>query len=144
MRCNHGNSVSRYDTHLGPEVHAVEDALSAAADHLGFAGTGEATANTSAAPHTDAPGDASHVEWPTMFGLSLDGHGVTFNFVVNDILMALYFGLATKEIAEAFQVGTNEMSFRRRWGCAQGCTLAGHRVPFRPLPVCSWAGTWQS
>lgn len=46
----------------------------------------------------------SAVQWPTIFGLSFGGHGLTFNFVVNDILMALYFGLATKEIAEAFQV----------------------------------------
>jgi len=42
---------------------------------------------------------------PTLFGLRVDGHDVTLHFVVNDVLMALFFGLAVKEIAEAFQPG---------------------------------------
>ena len=42
---------------------------------------------------------------PTLFGLSVRGHDVTLHFLVNDVLMALFFGLAVKEIAEAFQPG---------------------------------------
>jgi len=37
--------------------------------------------------------------------LQVHGHDVTLHFLVNDVLMALFFGLAVKEIAEAFQPG---------------------------------------
>ncbi|KAJ8607687.1 hypothetical protein CTAYLR_007305 [Chrysophaeum taylorii] len=42
---------------------------------------------------------------PTVFGLSINDHDVTLHFIVNDVLMAFFFGLAVKEIAEAFQPG---------------------------------------
>ena len=44
-------------------------------------------------------------EHPTLFGLSVHGHDVTLHFLINDVLMTLFFGLAVKEIAEAFQPG---------------------------------------
>uniref|UniRef100_A0A7S4PXY8 Band 3 cytoplasmic domain-containing protein n=2 Tax=Alexandrium monilatum TaxID=311494 RepID=A0A7S4PXY8_9DINO len=46
-----------------------------------------------------------HLERPTVFGLQIKGHGVTLHFLVNDVLMCLFFGLAAKEITEAFQPG---------------------------------------
>ena len=46
--------------------------------------------------------DGAH---PSLFGLRLRRHDVTLHFIVNDVLMALFFGLAVKEIAEAFQPG---------------------------------------
>ena len=46
--------------------------------------------------------DGAH---PSLFGLRLRRHDVTLHFVVNDVLMTLFFGLAVKEIAEAFQPG---------------------------------------
>jgi NhaA family Na+:H+ antiporter len=42
---------------------------------------------------------------PTILGLSFHGHDVTLNFLVNDVLMTLFFGLAVKEITEALQSG---------------------------------------
>lgn len=42
---------------------------------------------------------------PTIFGLSINDHDFTLHFLVNDILMVFFFGLAVKEIAEAFQPG---------------------------------------
>jgi len=47
----------------------------------------------------------NHSEHPTLFGLSIHGHPMTFNFIVNDIFMVFFFGLAAKEITEAFQPG---------------------------------------
>ena len=49
-------------------------------------------------------GGSSHGR-ETAFDLRIDGHDVTLHFIVNDVLMALFFGLAVKEIAEAFQPG---------------------------------------
>ncbi|KAH8056634.1 Na+/H+ antiporter 1 [Aureococcus anophagefferens] len=54
--------------------------------------------------HGDDHG-SSHGGHPTVFGLRVHGHDVTLHFLVNDVLMALFFGLAVKEIAEAFQPG---------------------------------------
>ena len=42
---------------------------------------------------------------PTILGLTFNGHDVTLNFLVNDVLMTLFFGLAVKEITEALQEG---------------------------------------
>jgi NhaA family Na+:H+ antiporter len=42
---------------------------------------------------------------PSILGLSFNGHEVTLNFIVNDVLMALFFGLAVKEITEALMPG---------------------------------------
>jgi len=55
----------------------------------------------------DSQGSKHHdpSEHPTMFGLSIHGHGITLNFIVNDIFMVFFFGLAAKEITEAFQPG---------------------------------------
>mmetsp|Transcript_49103 Transcript_49103/g.137493 ORF Transcript_49103/g.137493 Transcript_49103/m.137493 type:complete len:890 (-) Transcript_49103:183-2852(-) len=47
-------------------------------------------------------GNAEH---PTILGLSFNGHDVTLHFIVNDVFMCLFFGLAAKEICEAFQPG---------------------------------------
>ena len=49
--------------------------------------------------------DDDGVNHPTLFGLRLRGHDVTLHFLVNDVLMAFFFGLAVKEICEAFQPG---------------------------------------
>jgi NhaA family Na+:H+ antiporter len=49
---------------------------------------------------------SSHgTEHPTVLGMSVHGHDITLHFIVNDIFMCLFFGLATKEICEAFQPG---------------------------------------
>lgn len=50
-------------------------------------------------------GGGDSVGHPTAFNLAIDGHDVTLHFIINDILMAFFFGLAVKEIAEAFQPG---------------------------------------
>jgi NhaA family Na+:H+ antiporter len=42
---------------------------------------------------------------PSILGLSFNGHEVTLNFIVNDVFMALFFGLAVKEITEALLPG---------------------------------------
>jgi NhaA family Na+:H+ antiporter len=42
---------------------------------------------------------------PTLFGLSILNHSVTIHFIVNDILMCFFFGLAVKEITEAVSPG---------------------------------------
>lgn len=61
------------------------------------------------APAEDGSGhrmlSSGGVERPTVFGLSINGHPITLHFIVNDMLMCLFFGLATKEICEAFQPG---------------------------------------
>ena len=67
--------------------------------------------NTSPNQYERWAGAASHrrrlfeSEHPTLFGLSVHGHDVTLHFLINDVLMTLFFGLAVKEIAEAFQPG---------------------------------------
>ena len=40
-----------------------------------------------------------------MFGMALHHHPVTLHFLVNDVFMCFFFGLAVKEIAEAVQPG---------------------------------------
>ena len=45
------------------------------------------------------------VSKPTILNLHFDGHDVTLNFLVNDVLMTFFFGLAVKEITEALQKG---------------------------------------
>eukprot|EP00929_Paragymnodinium_shiwhaense_P029412 TRINITY_DN16861_c0_g1_i1.p1 TRINITY_DN16861_c0_g1~~TRINITY_DN16861_c0_g1_i1.p1 ORF type:complete len:967 (-),score=177.36 TRINITY_DN16861_c0_g1_i1:213-3113(-) len=42
---------------------------------------------------------------PTILEISIHGHPMTLHFLVNDIGMCLFFGLAAKEIAEALQPG---------------------------------------
>ena len=42
---------------------------------------------------------------PTIFGLTFDGHDVNFYFIVNDVLMCFFFGLAAQEITESFIPG---------------------------------------
>ena len=49
-----------------------------------------------------SPTGAHHDVVPTIFGISLDGHDVNFYFIVNDILMCFFFGLAAQEITESF------------------------------------------
>ena len=66
--------------------------------------------NTSPNQYERWAGAASHrrrlfEDKPTLFGLSVHGHDVTLHFLINDVLMTLFFGLAVKEIAEAFQPG---------------------------------------
>eukprot|EP00946_MAST-07B_sp_MAST-7B-sp1_P002607 g2607.t1 len=50
-------------------------------------------------------GMGSSISKPSLLGLSFSGHEVTLNFLVNDVLMALFFGLAVKEITEALLPG---------------------------------------
>eukprot|EP00929_Paragymnodinium_shiwhaense_P022022 TRINITY_DN1419_c0_g3_i1.p1 TRINITY_DN1419_c0_g3~~TRINITY_DN1419_c0_g3_i1.p1 ORF type:complete len:978 (+),score=187.63 TRINITY_DN1419_c0_g3_i1:186-3119(+) len=59
-----------------------------------------------------APDAAAHrrlggggADRPTVFGLAVHGHPITLHFLVNDMLMCLFFGLAAKEISEALQPG---------------------------------------
>eukprot|EP00929_Paragymnodinium_shiwhaense_P067683 TRINITY_DN34032_c0_g1_i1.p1 TRINITY_DN34032_c0_g1~~TRINITY_DN34032_c0_g1_i1.p1 ORF type:complete len:1001 (+),score=162.92 TRINITY_DN34032_c0_g1_i1:194-3196(+) len=72
-----------------------------------WAGYGAAYIPDGQAPEEDAHrrlgGGGGHR--PTMFGLSVKGHPMTVHFLVNDIFMCLFFGLATKEISEALQPG---------------------------------------
>jgi len=53
----------------------------------------------------DSSSSSSHVSHPTIFGLRIHGHDVTLHFIVNDVFMCIFFGLAAKEIVEAFQPG---------------------------------------
>jgi NhaA family Na+:H+ antiporter len=48
-----------------------------------------------------------HRVWghPMLFGREIGHHGFTFHFAVNDIFMAFFFGIATKEVVEAFLPG---------------------------------------
>eukprot|EP00929_Paragymnodinium_shiwhaense_P083459 TRINITY_DN4448_c0_g1_i5.p1 TRINITY_DN4448_c0_g1~~TRINITY_DN4448_c0_g1_i5.p1 ORF type:complete len:931 (-),score=164.69 TRINITY_DN4448_c0_g1_i5:298-3090(-) len=55
------------------------------------------------AAHRRLGGGANHR--PTILNLAFHGHPVTIHFLVNDILMCLFFGLAAKEITEALQPG---------------------------------------
>ncbi len=49
-----------------------------------------------------APEAYEHVvEWSLLGGRTIFGHELTFHFLVNDIFMVLFFGLAAKEITEA-------------------------------------------
>ena len=57
--------------------------------------------------------DDDGLNHPTFFGLSIRRHELTLHFIVNDILMAFFFGLAVKEICEAFQPG-GSLHDRRR------------------------------
>lgn len=41
------------------------------------------------------------VEWEPIHGLTVFGHHVTLHFLVNDVFMVLFFGIAAKEITEA-------------------------------------------
>ena len=62
-----------------------------------------ATTNATMYSHHDDDDDA--ISHPTIFGLRIHGHDVTLHFIVNDVFMCIFFGLATKEIVEAFQPG---------------------------------------
>lgn len=62
-----------------------------------WAGSGHGDSSASGASGGDAP--------PTIFGLSVHGHFMTPLFLVNDIGMCFFFGLAAKEICEALQPG---------------------------------------
>lgn len=51
-------------------------------------------------------GDDGHAaDRPNFFDVSFNGHVLNLHFIVNDIGMSLFFGLAAKEITEAFQPG---------------------------------------
>mmetsp|Transcript_22271 Transcript_22271/g.51545 ORF Transcript_22271/g.51545 Transcript_22271/m.51545 type:complete len:691 (-) Transcript_22271:260-2332(-) len=45
------------------------------------------------------------VHWMPIPGFTLNGHNVDFHFVVNDIFMCFFFGLAIKEVTEALLPG---------------------------------------
>ena len=68
-------------------------------------------ANSTSA-HVNAEDDQANVdpraakhEPPVLFNLELDGHGVTFHFVVNEVLMCLFFGIAAQELTESVLPG---------------------------------------
>ncbi|KAJ8608499.1 hypothetical protein CTAYLR_005748 [Chrysophaeum taylorii] len=63
------------------------------------------TYNATTSSYDDDDDDDDGVSHPTIFGLRINGHDVTLHFIVNDVLMCLFFGLASKEIVEAFQPG---------------------------------------
>lgn len=57
------------------------------------------------ASHDGNHGDAHHDVVPTFFTLELHNHVVNLHFIVNDIFMCFFFGLATVEIVESFLPG---------------------------------------
>jgi hypothetical protein len=55
--------------------------------------------------HSDEEEACDDYVTPLMFGLVLDGHGITFNFIVIEVLMCFHFGIATQELTESFLPG---------------------------------------
>jgi len=53
---------------------------------------------------------ACHEERWLLLDCPLFGHPVTLHFVANDLIMAFHFGLAMKEITEAFLPGRHEQT----------------------------------
>lgn len=86
-----------YQRFCGPAHHgaALANDTNSSAAHRMLLSSSSATGSGSSCP---APK-------PTILGLSFHGHDVTLNFLVNDVLMTLFFGLAVKEITEAFEKG---------------------------------------
>ena len=86
-----------YQRFCGPAHHgaALTNDTNSSAAHRMLLSSSSATGSGSSCP---APK-------PTILGLSFHGHDVTLNFLVNDVLMTLFFGLAVKEITEAFEKG---------------------------------------
>lgn len=85
--------------------------------------------------HGSGGGDGGHhddddeaVNHPTILGLRINGHDITLHFIVNDVLMCLFFGLAAKEIVEAFQPGGSLHPLRRTIN-PLAATLGGCVVP---------------
>ena len=75
-------------------------AVAAADDH------GEGAAVDGSGDHSLHEEDG-HGEFhtPVLFNLSLHGHGVTFHFVVNELLMCFFFGIAIQELTESLLPG---------------------------------------
>ncbi|KAH8061316.1 Na+/H+ antiporter 1 [Aureococcus anophagefferens] len=90
--------------------------------------------------HGDDHG-SSHGGHPTVFGLRVHGHDVTLHFLVNDVLMALFFGLAVKEIAEAFQPGGSLYPPGRKAVNPLCGTLGGVLGPIAAYFAVLYAGT---
>ena len=49
--------------------------------------------------------DDGEFHTPVLWNLSLHGHGVTFHFVVNELLMCFFFGIAIQELTESLLPG---------------------------------------
>mmetsp|Transcript_6376 Transcript_6376/g.8984 ORF Transcript_6376/g.8984 Transcript_6376/m.8984 type:complete len:905 (+) Transcript_6376:1205-3919(+) len=61
--------------------------------------------NTTDHHHHRYLSSSSHGGHPTAFGLEVNDHDVTIHFLVNDVFMSFFFGIAIKEITEAVQPG---------------------------------------
>jgi hypothetical protein len=92
---NHGGSHASNAT--GAVAHAINPVLEGLADHA------RTLLETGAADHSDVTEDWN--DPPSFFGWELHGHPVTVNFIVNDVMMCFFFGLAVKEITEAVLPG---------------------------------------
>jgi len=121
-----------YDLALGPAHHGADAYGNDTTHdiHLDAHDTHE-TNDTTIAPNTvlcddtDASHDAPHDIVPTVFGFALDGHEVNFYFIVNDILMCFFFGLATQEITESFSPGGMMHPIGRSVVNPLGATIGG-------------------
>ncbi len=72
----------------------------------GHAADGHAADGHAADPHAAEEhhvGDGEHVAAPRVFGFF--GHHLTLHFLINDIFMLLFFGIAAKEITQSFLPG---------------------------------------
>jgi NhaA family Na+:H+ antiporter len=72
----------------------------------GSSSSGSSSSSSSSSSELSSSASSSHsANHPTVLGFQIRGHDVTIHFIVNDIFMCFFFGLAAKEICEAFQPG---------------------------------------
>ena len=125
--------ASWYDLALGPTHHSTyssdpnathspieESNITTWCEDLLADGTMSPTGSPTHAAHT-----ATHVVVPTIFGFSFDGHEVNFYFIVNDVLMCFFFGLAAQEITESFIPGGMMYPIGKSVVNPLGATLGG-------------------
>lgn len=70
-------------------------------------------------------------------GLEVIGHKITLHFIVNDIFMCFFFGLAIKEVAEALLPG-GSLSPLKRAANPLLATIGGVGGPAAVYAVCVW------
>lgn len=116
----HGNSRPVQPTNGRTVFHSAEGVRACSTQNLGARANHSAAAHAHTVPaaavaHTNNNNNASnnaggeeghHADSPpVLFGLSLDGHGVTFHFVINEVLMCFFFGVAAQELTESMLPG---------------------------------------
>ncbi|MGZ0169278.1 MAG: Na+/H+ antiporter NhaA [Planctomycetales bacterium] len=97
-----GGSHHAAPAHDGAGHGAAPD--EAAAGHESEAAT-ETVASTDAASKEDTDGKAASTDEIGEDATTAEQHGVTLHFLINDILMALFFAIAGKEVWEAMLPG---------------------------------------